>query len=124
MKIGLTDSLLAELWGIREGLRLAKSLNLRNVVVQMDASVVVNFLNQGITPTYLNSVLVQEALELAKGDWIREIIHVYMEGNRCADFLANFGHDNLIGSVELLDPPLGLLPLLEQDMDSVTFRGN
>lgn len=99
MKIGITDSLSAELWGIREGLRLAKSLNLSNVIVQMDASVVVNFLNKGITPTHLNSLLVQEALDLARSDWIKEIIHVYIEGNRCADFFSNFGQESLHGPV-------------------------
>lgn len=122
MKVGITDSLSAELWGLREGLRLAKSLNLSNIVVQLDASVVVNFLTQGIPPTHLNSVLVQEASALVKGDWVREITHVYREGNRCADFLANFGQDIPQGSLVLMEPPAGLLPLIEHDANGIAIR--
>lgn len=72
---------------------LAKYLGLSNVIVQMDTSVAVNLVKQGIPPTQQYSVLIQEAMALAQGNWVSEITHVYREGNRCADFLANYGQD-------------------------------
>ncbi|OMO54462.1 hypothetical protein CCACVL1_27785 [Corchorus capsularis] len=79
MNIGITNSLSAELWGLLEGLCLAKSLNLSNVIVHMDVSVMVNFLNQGITRTHLNSVL--ESLVLTEPPpWLLHLIEHDIDG--------------------------------------------
>lgn len=66
MNIGITDSLTAELWGLRTGLLLAKSLDLQDVIVEMDAKVAIQFLQQGIPSTHHNATLVQEVLSLAR----------------------------------------------------------
>uniref|UniRef100_A0A2N9H7K2 RNase H type-1 domain-containing protein n=1 Tax=Fagus sylvatica TaxID=28930 RepID=A0A2N9H7K2_FAGSY len=36
-KLGITNSLAAELWGIRDGLLLARDLNIRKLIVESDA---------------------------------------------------------------------------------------
>ncbi len=43
-KLGITNSLAAELWGIRDGLLLARDLNIRKLIVESDAKSVVDLL--------------------------------------------------------------------------------
>ncbi|EOY09169.1 Uncharacterized protein TCM_024569 [Theobroma cacao] len=47
LNIGSTDSLLAKLQGICEGLLLARSLQISSLVLEVDALVVVQFLTVG-----------------------------------------------------------------------------
>ena len=42
--IGATDSFAAELWGLRDGLSLCRSLNITCLVVELDAQTVVDVL--------------------------------------------------------------------------------
>lgn len=42
--IGHTHSLAAELWGFRDGLSLARSLNIKNLLIEMDAQAAVNII--------------------------------------------------------------------------------
>ena len=42
--IGFTHSLAAELWGLRDGLALAKNLNIKKLHVELDAKVVTDFI--------------------------------------------------------------------------------
>lgn len=41
-KIGHTHSMVAELWGLHDGLTLTRNLNIRKLLVEVDASVVAN----------------------------------------------------------------------------------
>lgn len=45
-RIGVTNSLLAELWGLREGLRLARNREFNKIIVEIDSEVVVQVLTR------------------------------------------------------------------------------
>lgn len=42
-KIGRTHSMAVELWGLHDGLTLARNLNIRKLLVEVNASVIANF---------------------------------------------------------------------------------
>ena len=52
--IGNTDSFLAEIWALRDGLQLCHHMNLQFVIVELDASTVIDALNN---PVYTNTIL-------------------------------------------------------------------
>ena len=53
-RIGITSSFAAEMWGLREGLKLCCNLNIRSLEVEMDAKAIVDVLqNTG----YVNNVI-------------------------------------------------------------------
>ena len=42
--IGHTNSLVAEVWALRDGFMLAQNLNVRRLIIEIDAKVVIDFL--------------------------------------------------------------------------------
>ena len=116
LNIGDTDSLAAELWGVRAGLMLARELQLPNVIVELDAAIVVQFLTLGLPIQHPYSVLVHDALQLITEGWVSKVRHILREGNRCADFLANLAQSKPFGVTILSEPPSGLLQLLHDDL--------
>ncbi|KAI9076584.1 hypothetical protein K1719_041570 [Acacia pycnantha] len=63
--------------------------------------------------------LVRKIQRLLDQEWRVRITHVYIEGNKCADFLATYALD-MGGGFHLLDvPPEGLTNLLREDADGV-----
>ena len=59
--IGFTHSLAAELWGLRDGLTLAKNLNLKKIHIKLDAKVVTDFVttqNTNITANHPCNALI------------------------------------------------------------------
>ena len=52
--IGNTDSFLAKIWALRDGLQLCHHMNLQSVIVELDASTVIDALNN---PVYTNTIL-------------------------------------------------------------------
>lgn len=78
----------AEQRGIREGLLLARNLGLSSVVVELDAALVVQFLNNNVDSCHPCSTLIHDAISLIREGWVKEVRHIYREGNKCADFIA------------------------------------
>ena len=89
--VGMATSVEVEFWALRDGLILASQMGINNIVVELDAKVVIdlvcasNTLNRYYTPL-LNDC--QTLLPRFQGIRIR---HVYREGNKCADMLATKG---------------------------------
>lgn len=95
---------------------LAKQLGLTQVIVELDASVVVHFLKTGLGVTHQCSSLVLDCIALVQEEgWVKEVRHIFREGNRCADFLANFAQNCSRGLTILQSPPADLGPLLALD---------
>lgn len=42
--LGITDSLLAERWALRDGLILARDLDIQNLIVELDAKVAIDLI--------------------------------------------------------------------------------
>nr|GMD37695.1 LINE-type retrotransposon LIb DNA [Ipomoea batatas] len=114
-KIGATNSFAAELWGLREGLRLAKTKGFRRVVLEMDSESVVALLNGDLDDHECYSTLIKDCRFLLDSFEQRRLQHILREGNKCADHLANIGQLGEWGTVILDSPPASIEVLLAAD---------
>nr|GMD92032.1 reverse transcriptase [Ipomoea batatas] len=115
-KIGFTNSFAAELWGLREGLRLAKAKGFRRVVMELDSKSVVTLVSGDLEDHGCYSSLVKDCRFLL-GSFEQIILqHILREGNRCADHLANLGQLGEWGTVLLDSPPASIEVLLAADV--------
>lgn len=110
--LGAGNATWAKLWGLHLGVKLARELQLQNVLFEMDSLVVVNMVNAGRTENANFRPLVDTICsELRKPDWRPSVSHIYREANRCADFLAKQGLEASVERVlvDTVSPSLGLL---------------
>ena len=89
--IGHTTSVAAELWALRDGINLCIDLNLTNVLIEMDAKIVVDLLLKGEEKIHGNDVLIADCKEGSKKISRVRIQHCYREASKCADALARIG---------------------------------
>ena len=89
--IGHTTSVAVELWALRGGINLCIDLNLTNVLIEMDAKIVVDLLLKGEEKTHGNDVLIADCKEGLKKIPKVRIQHCYKETNKCADAFARRG---------------------------------
>lgn len=91
VKIGVATSFIAECWGLREGLRMFKGLNLERVIIEMDTEIVINLMKDKNGDSDTRGTLIRDYKALV--DNIRHVMfsHTLREGNKCVDWLANFG---------------------------------
>jgi ribonuclease HI len=78
------------MWGIYLGLDMAWRENITHFIVESDSKIIVDMINDcckfnGIIPT-----LVRRIRKLLRLSWTVQINHTWREGNRSADWLANF----------------------------------
>ncbi|GKV51783.1 hypothetical protein SLEP1_g58408 [Rubroshorea leprosula] len=117
-RIGFTNSFMAEVWGIVQGLTMAWNSGFRKVILESDCLAAVNrVLGEDYQdPKHLCSHLILACRQLLKRDWICQVRHVYREANFCADFLAsNFRHLPM-GRNYFIAPPPELEKLMEEDL--------
>ena len=89
--IGNTNSVAVELWALRDGIQLCLELNLRAVIIELDAMLVVNLLRSTNHNPNGNNNLVADCREgMARIPRVK-IQHCYREANKCADALARRG---------------------------------
>ncbi|XP_075669726.1 uncharacterized protein LOC142639425 [Castanea sativa] len=89
--IGHTTSVAAELWEIRDGINLCIDLNLTNVVVELDAKIVVDLLLKEEGNVNGNDVLITDCKEGLQRIPRVQVQHCFREVNKCADALARRG---------------------------------
>ena len=87
--LGTTNSFIAELWALRNGLIIAKDLGLNNLIVELDA-LSVHMINND-TSNLLIEPLLSDCKSLYREIPNKQIQHVYREANQCADALARLG---------------------------------
>lgn len=110
--LGFCNSVWAEMWALRLGIELARSLSLDKVCFELDSKAVVNMVHLRGSHNKFLQPLVQEILDLLDApDWIVSVAHVFREANRCADHLANEGHARLFGWIafDRASPSLALI---------------
>ncbi|XVF30109.1 hypothetical protein REPUB_Repub16aG0028500 [Reevesia pubescens] len=76
INIGRTYSFFAELWGVREGLLLAKDLNLTKLIVEMDVATTVELLKKEVDLSHPCATLVQDCISLLQEGWVKEVRHI------------------------------------------------
>ena len=88
-----TTNNLAELEAVDRGIQLCISLGVSKVVIEGDSQIVLNALRIRDTPNWtLNAKLKDVLIHLDKLEEY-QICHIFREGNRIADKLANLGAD-------------------------------
>ncbi|GKV06610.1 hypothetical protein SLEP1_g18483 [Rubroshorea leprosula] len=112
VNFGLTGAInggvdVAILQGLQEGLRLAHSLGIEHLQIELDSPRMVEDVNEGVDDRDPSGDLVRECQRLLKDNW--SVSHVLKRTNSCADFLANLGHSSAEGTSVLKEPPEGIL---------------
>ena len=89
--IGFTTSITAEFWALRDGLLLADQIGLQNLVIELDAKVVVELVQSKTTSNAFYSSLLANCRFLLGRFQHCKVQHVFCEVNRVADALAKLG---------------------------------
>ncbi len=106
--LGITNSLAAELWGLRDGLLLARDLNVSNLIIEIDAKSVVDLLqtaHMNISSSHPYSALINDCRYLLLSFEVATIHHAHHESTHCADLLAKEVHRFLEQIVYFVFPP-------------------
>ena len=115
--IGFATSVSAEFWALRDGLKLALSEGIQNLIVELDARVVVDLLNSNVDIHKPYSLLLCNCRCLLRRIPKVQVVHVYREGNRCADALARWRSMTEEDFVVFSSPPtLDVLYFVNMDM--------
>ena len=86
--IGTTTSVAAELWALRDGIRLCIALKLQVVVIELGSKLAVDLLKKELNNPNDIDVLVADCRNCLRNIPIVRIQHCYREGNKCVDALA------------------------------------
>lgn len=118
--LGCCHAFIAELWGVYLGLQIAVEHGYMRVVLQVDSQVVATMVQGSHHSTGLGRSLLR-ALLGRLSDY--RIMHIYREGNSCADVLANEGCENLSSHLVIFEQaPAWVGNALRQDMLGVSTR--
>ncbi|GLT50394.1 hypothetical protein SLA2020_238810 [Shorea laevis] len=121
VNIGRASVFMAELWGLREGLRLCKALGLTRVFAELDSLMVVHLINNNREPDNLSAAIVLDIKNLTSEFQDCILQHTLREGNAAADYLASLGHNSQPGLSILNTPPVGLRHILAGDQLGASF---
>ncbi|GKV49142.1 hypothetical protein SLEP1_g55908 [Rubroshorea leprosula] len=124
VNVGYTSILIAELWGLREGLRLCQFLGLSRVIAEMDAFISVCLVNENREPDNLFLAILLEIKNLMQGIDVCILQHTLREDNAAADYLASLGHSTAPGLHIWDSPPSELWNILEGDQMGVIEDGS
>ncbi|GLT96458.1 hypothetical protein SLE2022_140780 [Rubroshorea leprosula] len=121
VNVGCASIFIAELWGLRKGLKLCKSPGIAWVVAEMDSLMAVKFINENRESNNLSAAILMDIKNLMSEFEECILQHTLREGNTAADFLVSLGHSSQPG-LSLLDfPPIGLRPILTGDQLGASF---
>jgi len=116
--------MVTELWGLRDGLTLARNLNIRKLLVEVDASVVANFFSTESSvhdTTHPFSAIIIDCKSLLLLFEEVHITHIHREGNHCADLLAKEGHRSHFDFVIHPHPPACIMYQLMADSWGIVY---
>ena len=115
---GKLNSVMAELWALRDGLHLAVMENIYNLIVELDALAVVHLMKNSITNLSLEPLLTDCRLLLKKFPTL-QIVHAYRKANQCTDVLARIGSVNNVPFILFALPPPVVAWLCTMDKEGV-----
>ena len=88
--IGHTNSFLAELWALRDGLNIASEMGVNNLIIELDALSIV-LLMKNEAENIMMEPLLSDCRSLLKQIPNKRVLHIFREANQCADALAKLG---------------------------------
>ena len=109
--LGTTNSFIAELWALRDGLIIFKDLGLSNLIVELDALSVIHMLSSDKSCPIMEPLL-SDYRSLFKAIPNKRIQHIYREANQYADALARLGSSVIFSFVVFVEPPPVVADLL------------
>lgn len=92
--LGHTNNMVAELWGLRDGLHQAISLCIDMLEVEVDSKAIVELINNSAPNDFIFSSLIYDCRLLLGSFRASRLYHVYQEANKLADCLARTGANN------------------------------
>ena len=116
--IGYTNSILAELWALRDGLLLAKEMRIQQLIIELVALSVVILMNNESENLLMESLLT-DCRNLLKEFPNKRVIHTFREANQCVDALAKLGSQSLYSFVVFCNPPAMVEAILAFDKASM-----
>ena len=120
--IGCTTSVAAELWALRDGIRLCIALKIPAVIFELDAKLIVDLLQKREGNPNGIGTLVSDCKAGLQEIPMVQIQHCYREANKCADSLARRGAYLSQEFVVLLDPPTEVDFLLRLDSAGACYE--
>ena len=120
MNIGESSVLMAELWGLYQGLSLAWDAGIKRLLIEEDNFCVTQMISKQVVVPNAFYALVVAVRELVSINWQIFITHIYHEANSATDFMANMTH-SLPHDLHLFtSPSLGIYSIILQDLFGVT----
>ena len=86
-----------------------------SIIVELDASIVVDALNNPVYANTILSPLFDDCKQLVAHIPQCHIRHIFREANMCADKLSRLGLLQSVNFFPFSSPPVDLLPLIEAD---------
>ncbi|CAL1356848.1 unnamed protein product [Linum trigynum] len=120
-KIGTGSAILAELWGIHQGLILARNHGVQFLILETNSKLAIDLIKNREDPVHPHSTILNAIRRLLTQDWVVQLVHTYREGNRVADWLSKHGLVYPFGVHELANPPSELSRILTDDTLGVSF---
>ena len=120
--IGIMNSFVAELWGLRDGLLLCSNLNIPSLIVELDAkSIVEIFCKTGYVNDAISPILDDCRMLITKFQQV-QFKHYFCQLNQCADALARLGVDQDLDFRIFESPPMNAFVFFEQDNNCLCFN--
>jgi ribonuclease HI len=123
-KIGITNSLAAELWGLRDGLILAHQIHIKKIIIELDAKAVLDLVHPAIFTSISHhpyGALISDCRSLIQNFEEAHLQHTFREGNATADLLAKAGKKLLCPFVYFDEPPLFAVSQVLADCRGVKY---
>lgn len=109
---------MVEAWAVMHGLEMAWQTGGRKIILEVDSLLLTGMIKEQSSQQCLTPLLCK-IKDLIARDWVVNVQHVYREVNICADYLANMGHNMILGVHGLNTPPTEMFQLLQTDMVGV-----
>ena len=104
--IGFTTSIIAEFWALRNGLLQAVQIGVQNLLIELDAKVVVELVRSMSPSNAFYSSLLADCRSLLGRFQYYKVQHTFREVNHVADVLAKLGCEMQVQFVILDIPPI------------------
>lgn len=109
------------LWGVIHGLEVAWDRGFRRVHVEVDSKTTLQLIEKGVSAVHPLSSLVILCQGFMVRDWVVRFSHIFREGNKVVDSLANFAFSLELGLHCLDNPPPISSRLMLDDLRGVSF---
>ena len=104
-----------------EGLKMAVDLHITQLLIELDARVVIDMVSNDYYSNSLLKPLVLECRNLIKRITYSYLRHVYREANFSADCLAKKGQQLQSPLSFFCSPPMDMIPFLRNDVSFVMY---